>query len=150
MAGRPNKYKSHIEPKLEEIKKLCQTMTEKQVAECMGVGYSTWCDYKNKYPEFSETVKKAKEALIHELKSVLIMKAKGYTYTEKKTVTRETKDGKVKHTEVYEKYAQPDTGALHLLLKNIDENWRNDDTTTVKLKQKQVELSERKVENEEW
>ena len=84
--GRPNKYISHVQPKLEEIEKLCLTMTEKQIAEYLGVGYSSWCDYKTKYPELTEALKKGREALVHELKSSLIRKAKGFNYTEKKTI----------------------------------------------------------------
>jgi hypothetical protein len=44
--GRPNKYYTNIKPRLAEIEKLALTMTEKQIARYLGVGYSSWCDYK--------------------------------------------------------------------------------------------------------
>ena len=45
---------------------------------------------------------------------------------------------------------QPDTGAIHLLLKNIDPNWRNDDATTLELKKRQTEIAEKKADAAEW
>ena len=52
--------------------------------------------------------------------------------------------------EEYEKYAPPDTGAIHLLLKNIDPNWKNDDDRTYELKKKQVEIAEKKADDTNW
>ena len=52
--------------------------------------------------------------------------------------------------EIYKKYAQPDTGAAHLLLKNLDPNWRNDDAETMKIKKKTVELQQQKLEQDNW
>ena len=52
--------------------------------------------------------------------------------------------------ETYKKYAQPDTGAAHLLLKNLDPNWHNDDAETLDIKKKQVELQKQKLEQDNW
>jgi hypothetical protein len=72
-------------------------------------------------------------------------------YEETKT-TRKIEDGKVvgMTVEKYEKYAPPDTGAIHLLLKNIDPNWKNDDDRTYELKKKQVEIAEKKADDANW
>lgn len=145
--GRPNKYISHVQPKLEEIEKLCLTMTEKQIAEYLGVGYSSWCDYKTKYPELTEALKKGREALVHELKSSLIRKAKGFNYTEKKTIKE---GGVVVREEIYQKASLPDVAAANLLLKNYDkDNWSND-PQMVELRKKEIELREKQVEQNEW
>lgn len=48
------------------------------------------------------------------------------------------------------KYAPPDVGAAHLLLKNLDKNWRNDDAATMELKRKQVDLTQKKIEKDMW
>ena len=145
--GRPNKYETVVKPRLNEIEKMCLTMTEKQIAKALGVNPSTWCEYKNKYPELSEAIKRGHESLIIELRSTLIKKAKGFTYTEKKTVK---KNGKVETEEIYEKASLPDVAALNLLLKNYDkDNWAND-PQALKLRQKELELQERKIEQGEW
>jgi len=97
-----------------------------------------------------DALRQGKEDLIVSLKETLIKKAMGYHYTETKTTIRDENGKKVKVIEKNEKYAQPDTGAIHLLLKNLDKEWRNDDQTTIDLKRKQVELTEKKIEQNEW
>jgi hypothetical protein len=44
------------------------------------------------------------------------------------------------------KYSAPDLGSIHLLLKNLDDSWHNDDVPTLKLKKEQLELSRQKAE----
>ena len=145
--GRPNKYETHVKPYLEEIKKWCQTMTEKQIARKLGIAYSSWCLYKNDYSELSETIKKGRQSLVVELKSTLIERAKGFQYTEKKVIKV---GGEVVREEIYTKSSLPDVAALNLLLKNYDrENWAND-PQTLELKKKELELRERQIENNEW
>ena len=145
--GRPNKYESNVKPKLAEIEKMCLTMTEKQIALSLGVNPSTWCEYKCKYPELNEAIKKGREGLIIELRSTLIRKAKGFTYSEKKTIKE---NNKVVREEIYEKASLPDVAALNLLLKNYDkENWAND-PQALKLREKELELQEKKIEQGEW
>lgn len=145
--GRPNKYESNVKPRLDEISKWCLTMTEKQIAKCLGVGYASWNEYKNKYPELLEALKKGREALVNELKSTLIRKAKGFSYSEKKTIKE---GGVVVREEIYEKASLPDVAALNLLLKNYDaENWAND-PQMLKLREKELELQAKKIEQNEW
>lgn len=150
MAGRKEKYKTHVEPYLSKIPKMYETMTEGQIAKKLGVGLTSWEKYKNEHPELVNALRKSKESLVDELKATLKKKAKGYHYKETKKIVREYKGEKEKVIEEHEKYAQPDTGAIHLLLKNLDENWHNDDKQTMDLKRKQIELQERKLEQDEW
>ena len=149
-AGRICKYETNIKPHLKKIPKMYMEMSEAQIAKYFGVTIQSWINYKKKYPELAECMKQSKEDLCEELKSALKKKAKGFYYTETtKTILKE--GGKeVKKIETRERYAQPDTGAIHLLLKNLDKDWRNDDLTTVEMKKKQMELNERKVESSEW
>ena len=122
-------------------------MTEKQIANYMGVGYSSWCDYKNKYSELSDALKKGRESLVHELKSTLIRKAKGFSYSEKKIIKEK---GVIVREEVYEKASLPDVAALNLLLKNYDkENWSND-PQMLKIREKELELRGRAIDANEW
>lgn len=145
--GRPNKYETNVKPRLDEIEQMCLTMTEKQIAEALGVGQSAWCDYKNKYTELSEVLKKGRFKLVQELKSTLIRKAKGFSYSEKKTIKE---GGQVVREEIYEKASLPDVAALNLLLKNYDrENWAND-PQALEIRKKEIELQERKIEQNEW
>lgn len=148
--GRKNKYETNVKPHLKDIPRWYETMTEAQIAKKLGVSVASFEIYKNRYPELVECLQSGKELLIDELKATLKMKAKGFKYTETKKTIREVDGKKVKVIEEYEKYSQPDTGAIHLLLKNIDTNWHNDDKATLDIKRKQLELNEKKLEQDEW
>lgn len=149
--GRKNKYETHVKPYLNQIQEWYGELDERQIAvDRLGIAVSTWEKYKKQYPELQEVLKKGKQELVSELKTSLKKKAKGFYYEETKTCIREVDGKQVKVVEKYKKYAQPDTGALHLLLKNLDDNWHNDDKTTIDLKKKQLELNERKIEADEW
>ena len=123
-------------------------MTEKQIAEERGVAPSSVRTYKKKHPALVEALKKGRRQLVMELKSTLIQKAKGYTYTEEKKVYDET--GVLVRKEVYTKAALPDTGSIHLLLKNLDpENWA-ENPQELKLKQQQLDLQKERIEFNDW
>lgn len=145
-AGRKNRYYSHVQPRLEEISEWAQTMTEEQIAKCLGVGKSTFFKYKAENKELQDALKKGRVQLVAELKSKLIQKAKGFTYEEKKIIKE---NGVIIREETYIKFAQPDTGAAHLLLKNYDETWSNDPQLQA-LKERELELKEKHLENESW
>jgi hypothetical protein len=137
------KYPTHVKPYLKKIEEMALTMTEEQMAKTLGVSVSSWCEYKNKFPELAEAIKKGRTILVAELKSTLIMKARGYEYEESKAIV---KNGEEVSREVYKRYAHPDTGAIHLLLKNLDDSWRNDDKETMELKKRQVDVQEKKAD----
>lgn len=148
--GRRNKYETHVRPYLNDIQEWYGDLDEKQIVEKLGVSSSAWAEYKNKYPELREALRKGRQDLILELKATLKKKAKGFYYTETKKYTKDEGGKKTKYTEQTEKYAPPDVGAIHLLLKNLDPEWKNDDQTTIDMKKKQLELTERKIDQNEW
>lgn len=149
-AGRKNKYETHVKPNFEKIKKWYLTKTETQIANKLGVTIQSWIKYKNQYPELRACLQESKDDLVDELKGILKKKAQGYYYTETTKTIVEEDGNKIKKMEERQRYAQPDTGAIHLLLKNLDDDWHNDDKQTLDLKRKQVELTEQKIANEEW
>lgn len=145
--GRKSKYETHVKPFFPEILEMCRTMTEQQIAEHLGVGYSTFMEYKKQFPELTEILKKGRQNLVAELRSALIKKAKGYEYTETETTLEYGEVTKV--VEKNKKYP-PDVAALNLLLKNYDkENWAND-PQALEIRKKELELRERQVEANEW
>lgn len=150
--GRRNKYETNVRPYLKDIPKWYETMTEGQIARKLGIAPSSFENYKIKYPELVACLQKGKQILIDDLKDSLRRKAKGFYYTETKRTCLEDENGeqtgavKVEETR---KYAAPDTGAIHLLLKNLDGDWRNDDQATLDLKRKKMELEQQKAD-ESW
>ena len=145
--GRPEKYKTHVEPYLEEIRQMCLTMSEKQIAETLGVGYSAFRNYKKQYPALNDAMKKGRQDLVIELISALIKRAKGFEITETKKIYEY---GCLERLEISTKYYPPDVAALNLALKNYDkDNWAND-PQMIRIREKELELQERKIEQGEW
>ena len=148
--GRKGKYETDVLPRLSEISGWYQTMNESQIAQKLGVSVSSFENYKSDHPELCEALKKGKEILVDDLKDSLKKRAKGFHYTETKTTTRTEKGKKVQVVEEYKRYSPPDVGAIHLLLKNLDDTWRNDDKTTIDLKRQKLELEKQKATEENW
>ena len=74
--GRPSKFETHIKPHFDEIKKAFDRgVEEKEIAKNLGIAISTWCDYKNKYSEFAELLKRddnATREILNRLDSSLL------------------------------------------------------------------------------
>lgn len=90
-------------------------LTDKQIAKNMGITESTLYEWKKKYSEFSESLKKGKEVVDRLVENALLKRALGYEYTE----TKEKREGGVL-TEVTKtvKEVVPDVTAQIFWLKN--------------------------------
>lgn len=151
--GRKNVYDTHIKPFFPNILEMCQNMTDKQIAEALGVSYTAFKKHKKEQKELSDLLQKGRQNLVVDLKSTLIKKAKGFFYDEveeTKELNPDTGELETVKKVFKKKYAQPDTGAAHLLLKNYDkENWSND-PQILELRKKELELREKQIENNAW
>ena len=151
--GRKNRFETHVRPYLDQIPTWYEALTEGQIAKKLGISTASFENYKNQYPELVEALRKGKTILADELKDSLRRKAKGFYYTETKRTYVEDEDGQrvgEAKVEMTEKYATPDTGAIHLLLKNIDPDWKNDDQATLALKREKLEIEKQKAEAANW
>lgn len=86
-------------------------LTDEQIAHNMGVSVATLSNYKNKYLEILEALKKGKEVVDIEVENALLKRALGYQYDEV------TFEGGVE-TKRVTKEVQPDTTAQIFWLKN--------------------------------
>ncbi|SFE38520.1 transposase [Peptostreptococcus sp. D1] len=111
------KYQEWLEPegllKLEGWAR--DGLTDEQIAKNMGVRTSTLYDWKKKYSEISEALKKGKEVVDRQVENALLKRALGYSYTE---TTRELVGTKMVITKEVVKEVQPDTTAQIFWLKN--------------------------------
>lgn len=153
--GNKSKYEELVIPRLKDITKWTEDLTDAEIAERLNISRRTFATYKKEHPELREAIEKGKKVLVQQLKDTLKKKAKGFYYEEVKTVKIHNPDADadqewIERIEVNRKYAQPDTGAAHLLLKNLDPNWRNDDRETMDIKKKQVELQKQKLDQDNW
>jgi hypothetical protein len=145
--GRPSKYESRVKPYLKEIKEWRVVMTEEQIAETLGISYSSFRSYKNKYEELQQALEIGKRHLVADLMSTMIKLAKGYSYDEVEVIEDE-KNGKTK--KVKTRVQPPNVVAIDKLLKNLDpENW-TDKPREVDLKEKEFQFQKEKFEKNEW
>lgn len=148
--GRNGKYETHVLPYLDKIKIWIQLQSERDIAKRLGVNQATFDRYKKDHEELREVLKEGRAELVEDLKLTLKRKAKGYRYKEIRTIIREVDGKKIKVIEEMEKEAHPDIGAIHLLLKNLDDSWHNDDAQTMALKKEQIKIQKEKAENSAW
>jgi hypothetical protein len=148
--GRKSKYETHVQPFLKDIRQWVLDLNEKQIAEKLGISQATFDKYKKDNAELREVLVLGRQDLCFELKDSLRKKARGFYYTETKTTIKQDGDEQITTIEKIEKYAQPDTGAIHLLLKNLDPEWHNDDVITLQLKQMQADLDKARFKAQNW
>ena len=98
----------------------------------VGISKSTFYEWLESYPDFSDSLKKARkefrETIVQTLEQSLWKRAAGYEVEEVKNEYRTLKDGSkvlVKSSKIT-KHFPPDIGALIFALTNLDpENWKN-------------------------
>lgn len=128
-------------------------LTEQQIAKNLGVAYSTFRDYKSKYPALSAVLKKGREVIDFEVEGALIKRALGYSYVEetKELVEDEMTGGaELKVVKTVTKQVAPDVTAQIFWLKNRKpEEWKND-PHKVKIDREILELRQKELELKEW
>lgn len=176
MAGRPNKYESHVKPRFAEIAQwLKNGATDKEIAKNLGVNDKVFCKYKNQYNDLRELCKNERMEAVQEIKAALFRRATGFNYSEKKTIIEyeewsdDIKDAlaqmgmdvsnlekrKLVRVELYEKAALPDPACAMILLKHWDKNedgtsrWTQD-PASLQLKKEELELKKKHLESEVW
>ena len=92
----------------------------------------------------------SQEAASCENAGVAVYKCANCDYEETKTTQRKEGGKTTVTVEKFNKYSPPDTVAAHLLLKNYDSNWHNDDAETIAQKRKQLEQNDRRIDNAEF
>lgn len=148
--GRKSKYETNVQPRLLEIAAWCRDgLTDKEIAERLDISQDSFYVYKNKYTEFSDTLKETKEIADIKVENSLNRNANGYDYEEEVVVMKKeifyNEQGKKQKEVVYPvtvsltKHKEAETKAQQFWLQNRKpEKWRN---------QAQVELKVSKLED---
>ena len=118
---RKDKYNDNVLPRLEEIKAWCaEGLDDGRIAQKLGICCRTFKKYKEEHIELAKATDINCVKIIKDVEAALIKKAKGYVYTETKTVD---KGDKVEVTST-EKEVPPDLSAISFLLRNFcPEKW---------------------------
>lgn len=133
--GRKTKYTPEL------VKRICglvekDTYTVSELCESVGISETTFYDWKVKFSEFSDAIKKAEERrldnFVVEAKRSLLKKIQGYEVKETQIVSIPGVDEKgnpkqiIKEKKTIKKHIQPDTTAIIFALTNLDpEHWKN-------------------------
>ena len=117
------KYHKWIEPEglllLESWAR--EGLTDEQIATKIGINAATLYDWKKKFPEISESLKKGKDIVDIQVENALLKRALGYSYTEVKI----KKNGNITEITTVKKEIPPDTTAqIYWLNNRRPERWR--------------------------
>ena len=93
-------------------------LTEEQIANNMGIAYSTLKEWKNKFSAIMSALKRGKEVVDIEVENSLLKRALGTEITEEKTYIQEVDGVQTKRKEIIKKQIPPDTTAIIFWLKN--------------------------------
>ena len=132
-------------------------LTNKQIANKLGMSESCYYKYKSTIAEFKESIKKGREEAIKELENTLFTSATGYVRKVKKyeKVKRCTYENGKKAEEweemveyEEEEFIKPDTGAGIFLLKN----WAKymNEPKLMDLREKEIELKTKQIDAKVW
>lgn len=94
-----------------------------QLSKNIGISQSTFYEWKNRFPEFSEAIKKGRAPVVVELEDALYKAGLGFEYKEVVEEITRTGEGddavEIKHRREVTRYSQPNVTALIFALKNL-------------------------------
>lgn len=130
-AGRKGLYKEWLEAdsliKLEGWAR--NGLTDEMIAHNIGITTTTLYEWKKKYPQFAEAVKRGKEVVDIMVENALLKSALGYSYDEvvkERIFDYETETSKVVEVKRTTKEVAPNPTSLIFWLKNRQpEKWRD-------------------------
>lgn len=94
-------------------------LTDEQIASNMGINRTTLYDWKKKYPDISDALKRGKEVVDIEVENALLKKALGGFVVEEQTIEEVDFMGNLATKKIKTKrYLPPDSTALIFWLKN--------------------------------
>lgn len=104
-------------------------LTDEQIAANIGISRKTLYEWKSKYSDICDTLKRGKEVVDIQVENALLKRALGYTYkevTREKIFNPETGQYELMPTKEVTKEVVPDTTAQIFWLKNRrPEQWRD-------------------------
>lgn len=117
-------------------------LTDEQLAGNIGISRSTLNQWKDKYPDISDTLKRGKEVVDLQVENALLKRALGYEYEE---VAEKYESGTLTEKKVTKKQVVPDTTAQIFWLKNRrPDKWKDKQDVQVsgELKEEQTKLDD--------
>lgn len=105
-------------------------LTDEQIAHNMGIGLRTLYDYKERYPQISQSLKRGKEVVDLMVENALLKRAIGYDVVETKKEVDNNEYSKVIETK---RHVPADiTACIYWLNNRKPDNWRNRKNVEIK------------------
>lgn len=120
-AGRPTKYRAEYAVQAATLCRLFGA-TDDQLAVYFGVSEKTVNTWKEKHPEFLQSLKDSKPAADEQVEAALFRRALGYDHAAVKILVV---DGEVRKVPYRERYAPDTTAAIFWLKNRKPEQWRD-------------------------
>lgn len=119
-----SKWETHVKDKLVLVEGWARDgLIDEQIAKNLGIGIRTLYEYKEKYPQFSQSLKKGKEVVDIEVENALLKRALGYDYTEETIET--LVDGSEKYKTVTKHMAGDITAQIFWLKNRRPDKWKD-------------------------
>jgi len=127
--ARPSKSQEWLQPEnlLRITNWAANGLTNKEIAKSMGIAMSTFCDWTDKFSEFSEALKSGRGMSCQAIENALFKRATGYVVEDVDEIEEfkgELRDGKPANGTITKREVRktrnvpPDTGAIVFYLKN--------------------------------
>ena len=88
-------------------------LTDKQIAENIGISRGTFYDWINKYPQFSDTIKKGRVPFIVKAEDALEKNIEGYYVEETiEEITKQPDGREIKHKRITKRFIKPDPALI--------------------------------------
>ncbi len=144
------KYEQWLTPeRLKLLEKWAkQGLTDREIAGKIGINVKTLYDWKNKYSNFSNALKKGKDYYDDEVEDALYKSTQGYYVEEEVTEISQYGDGKKQiKKKTVKRYIPPSTTAIIYWLQNRrGDRWK---TRASEAQEKQIEINRKRLELEE-
>ena len=141
--GRPSKWGTHVEPRLEEVRQWAKAgATNREIAAALGIDESVLYDYQRRYPEFTKTITEGRMSGAAEVKTALLKLAVGFEATDTETKVEPGEDGKMHPTasKITKRQVPPDIRAIEAYLRNAADEWSDVDSASRMVKEAEAEL----------
>lgn len=125
--ARKSKYGTYVQPYLEDITKwISDGEYERDICKKLGVSHESFAQYKHKYPELPEAIKKGHQNLLLDLEKTLYHRAKGFYVTETKREVKKGDQPYKKFTRT-KRYIASDTSLIFALCNLNPDKWKRQD-----------------------
>ena len=141
--GRPTKYRDDMPKRVEAAAEDHAPMTDEQIAELFGVDEKTVITWRKTYPEFLQSVKKAKAISDDKVEHSLFERATGYSVLD---VHISTYEGEVIKTPIIKHYPPDPTSMIFWLKNRRPDEWRDQKQHDLNINKKLEDMTVEELE----